>query len=71
LFLTMVLRGAAALATARDIVHDPVTQKEWWLLPVQDVIGFFVWMSGFVGDKIIWRNRKCTVLRDGRLHVNP
>jgi ceramide glucosyltransferase len=71
LFLTMILRGAAALATARDIVHDPVTQRQWWLLPIQDVIGFFVWISGFVGDKIIWRNRKCTVLRDGRLHVNP
>jgi len=71
LFLTMVLRGTAALATARDVVHDPVTQRQWWLLPIQDVIGFFVWISGFVGDKIIWRNRKCTVLRDGRLHVNP
>jgi ceramide glucosyltransferase len=71
LFLTMILRGAAALATARDVVHDPVTQRQWWLLPIQDVIGFFVWISGFVGDKIIWRNRKCTVLRDGRLHVNP
>jgi ceramide glucosyltransferase len=71
LFLTMILRGAAALATARDIVHDPVTQKQWWLVPVQDVIGFFVWISGFVGDTIVWRNRKCTVLRDGRLHVNP
>jgi ceramide glucosyltransferase len=71
LFLTMILRGAAALATARNIVHDPVTQNQWWLLPVQDVIGFFVWISGFVGDKIVWRNRKCTVLRDGRLHVNP
>ncbi len=71
LFLTIILRGAAALATARDIVHDPVTQKQWWLLPIQDVIGFFVWISGFVGDTIIWRDRKCTVLRDGRLHVNP
>ncbi len=71
LLLTTVLRGAAALATARDVVHDPVMQKQWWLLPIQDVIGFLVWMSGFVGDKIIWRNRKCTVLRDGRLHVNP
>lgn len=71
LFLTMVLRVAAALATARYIVHDPVTQKQWWLLPVQDVMGFFIWISGFVGDKIVWRNRKCTVMRDGRLHVNP
>jgi ceramide glucosyltransferase len=71
LFLTLILRGGAAFATAGNIVHDPITQKEWWLLPVQDVIGFFVWISGFVGDKIVWRNRKCTVLRDGRLHVNP
>jgi ceramide glucosyltransferase len=71
LFLTLILRAGAALATARNIVHDPVTQKQWWLLPVQDVIGFFIWISGFVGDKIVWRNRKCTVLRDGRLHVNP
>ena len=71
LFLTVILRGIAALATARNIVHDRITQKQWWLLPVQDVIGFFIWISGFVGDKVIWRNRKCTVLRDGRLHVNP
>jgi ceramide glucosyltransferase len=69
--LTLILRGGAALATARSVVHDPVTQKQWWLLPVQDVIGFFIWISGFVGDKIVWRDRKCTVLRDGRLHVNP
>jgi ceramide glucosyltransferase len=69
--LTLILRGSAALATAHYVVHDPVTQKQWWLLPVQDVIGFFIWISGFVGDKIIWRDRKCTVLRDGRLHVNP
>jgi ceramide glucosyltransferase len=69
--LTLILRGGAALATARYVVHDPFTQKQWWLLPVQDVLSFFIWISGFVGDKIVWRDRKCTVLRDGRLHVNP
>lgn len=71
LFLTLMLRAGAAFATAGSIVRDPITKKEWWLLPVQDVIGFLVWISGFVGDKIVWRDRKCTVLRDGRLHVNP
>jgi ceramide glucosyltransferase len=70
-FLTFALRGAAAIATARYVVRDPVTQKQWWLLPLQDLIGFLVWISGFVGDTIVWRDRKCTVLRDGRLHVNP
>ncbi len=69
--LTAALRAAAALATARYVLHDPVTQKQWWLLPLQDLLGFLVWISGFVGDTIVWRDRKCTVLRDGRLQVNP
>jgi ceramide glucosyltransferase len=69
--LTLALRSGAAIATARYVVRDPVTQKQWWLLPLQDLIGFLIWISGFVGDTIVWRDRKCTVLRDGRLHVNP
>jgi ceramide glucosyltransferase len=67
----LALRGSAAIATARYVVRDPITQKQWWLLPLQDLIGFLIWISGFVGDTIVWRDRKCTVLRDGRLHVNP
>jgi ceramide glucosyltransferase len=69
--LTLVLRCAAAAATARYVLCDPITQRQWWLLPVQDILAVLVWISGFVGDTIVWRDRKCTVLRDGRLHVNP
>ncbi len=69
--ITLALRGAAAAATAHFVLHDPVTRRQWWLLPLQDVLGFLVWISGFAGATIIWRDRKCTVLRDGRLHVNP
>jgi ceramide glucosyltransferase len=71
LILTLAIRATAAIATAEFVVRDPVLRREWWLLPVQDVLGFLVWMGGFLGDKIVWRDRKCTVLRDGRLHVNP
>ncbi len=71
LLLTAMVRSAAAAATATYILKDPLTRKQWWLLPIQDILGFFVWMGGFLGDTIIWRDRKCTVLRDGRLHVNP
>jgi ceramide glucosyltransferase len=70
ILLTFALRCGAAAATARYVLRDPVTQKQWWLLPFQDAIGFLVWIGGFVGDTIVWRDRKCTVLRDGRLHVN-
>jgi ceramide glucosyltransferase len=68
--LAVVLRIGAAFATSELVLHDPVLRRQWWLLPVQDLLGFLVWIGGFLGDTIVWRNRKCTVLRDGRLQVN-
>ena len=69
--LTVLLRAWAAWATAVDIAHDPLTRKQWWLLPVQDLLGVLVWLGGFVGGTVVWRNRECTILRDGRLQVHP
>jgi ceramide glucosyltransferase len=68
--LALVLRTGAALATSGSVLRDLVLRRQWWLLPVQDVLGFLVWIGGFLGDTIVWRDRKCTVLRDGRLQVN-
>ena len=68
--LAVVLRIGAAFATSELVLHDPVLRRQWWLLPVQDLLGFLVWIGGFLGDTIVWRNRKCTLLRDGRLQVN-
>ncbi len=69
--VTFVLRYAAAAATSVLIVRERALGANWVFIPIQDVLAFFVWMGGFLGDKIVWRDRKCTVLRDGRLHVNP
>jgi ceramide glucosyltransferase len=68
--LALALRVGAAIATSESVLRDPVLRRRWWLLPVQDVLGFLVWIGGFLGDTIMWRDRKCTVLRDGRLQVN-
>lgn len=71
ILLALLLRSAAAWATSSRVLESPLTIREWLLLPVQDVLGFFIWMGGFVGDTVVWRNRKCTVLRDGRLEIHP
>ncbi|HLJ87524.1 MAG TPA: bacteriohopanetetrol glucosamine biosynthesis glycosyltransferase HpnI [Candidatus Angelobacter sp.] len=71
LVATVMLRAIAAWVTASEVLHDSLIRRQWWLLPIQDLLGFFVWMSGFLGDTIVWRDRECTVLRDGRLQVNP
>jgi ceramide glucosyltransferase len=68
--LTLALRAGVAWATAWRILRDPVTCRQWWLLPLQDLLGFAVWIGGFVGSTVTWRERKCTVLPDGRLQVN-
>jgi ceramide glucosyltransferase len=68
--LTLVIRAGAAWVTAARILHDQATGRQWWLLPLQDVLGFLVWIGGFIGTTIVWRERKCTVLPDGRLQVN-
>ncbi|HLY98427.1 MAG TPA: bacteriohopanetetrol glucosamine biosynthesis glycosyltransferase HpnI [Candidatus Angelobacter sp.] len=69
--LTLAIRSWAAWSTAIDVTSDPLTRRQWWLLPVQDILGFLVWAAGFTGGTVTWRNRECTVLRDGRLQVNP
>lgn len=71
LIVTVLLRACAAVSTGIFVVHDPLIVRQWWLLPIQDLLGFGLWLAGFLGDTIVWRDRKCTVLRDGRLHVNP
>jgi ceramide glucosyltransferase len=68
--LALVLRAGAAVATSVFVVRDPLFRKQCWLLPLQDALGFLVWLGGFLGDTVVWRDRKCTVLRDGRLQVN-
>ena len=70
LLLTLVVRSGAAWATSARVVRDQASLKQWWLLPVQDLLGFVVWMGGFAGNTIVWRERKCTLLPDGRLQVN-
>lgn len=67
--LTGVFRAAAAWAVAGWVLHDPLARKQWWLVPVQDLLSFFVWIAGFFGNTIQWRGRKCYVSPDGRFQV--
>jgi ceramide glucosyltransferase len=70
LAFALALRAGAAVATSVFVVRDPLFRKQFWLLPLQDLLGFMVWLGGFLGDTVVWRDRKCTVQRDGRLQVN-
>ncbi|MBI1786448.1 MAG: glycosyl transferase, partial [Acidobacteria bacterium] len=59
-------RALSAWACAGWVLHDPLTRSRWWLLPVQDVLAFLMWLAGFFGNTILWRGRRYYLLPDGR-----
>jgi ceramide glucosyltransferase len=61
-----VLRALAAWATAGPVLHDPLTARRWFLVPVQDLLSFAFWCAGFFGNAIHWRGRQYTLHPDGR-----
>jgi hypothetical protein len=66
LVVTVFFRALAAWSTAGWVLHDPLTGRRWWLVPVQDLISVFVWVAGLFGNTIDWRGRRYKLLRDGR-----
>lgn len=61
----IALRAAAAWAGAAAL-GDRLVPRRWYLVPLQDLAGFLVWLAGFFGDTILWRGRRYRVLPDGR-----
>ncbi|HLK64102.1 MAG TPA: bacteriohopanetetrol glucosamine biosynthesis glycosyltransferase HpnI [Bryobacteraceae bacterium] len=68
---TLVFRAAAGWATAEHALDDPLVRRLWWLVPLQDVLSFLVWVGGFFGNTILWRGRKYYLLPDGRFELLP
>jgi ceramide glucosyltransferase len=67
--LAAVFRSVAAWATAGWVLHDPLTARRWWLLPLQDLASFAFWMAGFFGNTITWRGQCYYLFPDGRFEL--
>jgi ceramide glucosyltransferase len=69
LAVTVAFRAAAGFATAGWALRDPLVKRLWWLVPVQDVVSFAVWLAGFFGNTILWRGRRYHLRADGRFEL--
>src|SRR5581483_293595 len=69
LAITVLFRAAAAIAVAAWVLRDPLTRRLWWLIPVQDIASFLVWLAGFFGNRIVWRGRKYYLEADGTFEL--
>jgi ceramide glucosyltransferase len=66
---TVALRAAAGWATAGHVLRDRLTARLFFLVPVQDVLSFAMWVGGFFGNTILWRGRKYYLQADGRFEL--
>jgi ceramide glucosyltransferase len=69
LAVTLLFRAAAVLMVAAWVLRDPLTRRLWWLVPVQDVASFLVWLGGFFGNRIVWRGRRYYLEADGTFEL--
>jgi ceramide glucosyltransferase len=51
----LLLRGAVALQVGAGVVHDRAIARNLWLLPLRDVVAFWVWFASFMDHKVHWR----------------
>ncbi len=63
---TAVLRAAAGYATAEWVLRDPLCRRQWYLVPLQDLLSFAFWAAGFFGNTIDWRGESYRLEKDGR-----
>jgi ceramide glucosyltransferase len=68
---TLVLRAAAGWATAGYVLRDRLTARLFFLVPLQDLLSFAMWLAGFFGNTILWRGRKYYLRADGRFELVP
>jgi len=64
--LTMAMRVAVAWSVGRSVLEDQQISSLLYLLPLRDVVAFFVWAASFAGDTVHWRDEVFR-LRKGKL----
>jgi ceramide glucosyltransferase len=65
----LFFRAGVAWWTAVEILDDPLVQRYWYLLPLEDISSFLTWCLGFFGKTIRWRGRDLVVAPDGSFEM--
>jgi ceramide glucosyltransferase len=66
-----VLRFAMAWAVGVWGLRDPILRRRFWLLPVRDLLSFFVWLASFGMNRIEWRGSFFTLEKGRMIPVTP
>lgn len=61
-----LLRVEVALQVGLGVVHDRAVWRHLWLLPLRDLVAFWVWFASFADNKVHWRG-DIFILEKGRI----
>ena len=62
----VALRAAVAIQVGVGVVHDRAVWKNLWLLPLRDLVAFWVWFASFVDHTVHWRG-EVFILEKGKI----
>lgn len=60
------LRAAVAIQVGIGVVHDRAVWKNLWLLPLRDLVAFWVWFASFADHTVHWRG-EVFILEKGKI----
>lgn len=63
----LAIRLVAGIVTGRFVLGDRDTARLWFLIPLRDVWGFAVWLTGLGGSTVEWRGIRLRLNREGRI----
>ena len=67
----LVTRLAMAFTFGAYGMKDPLLRRRWWLIPLRDAMGFFIWVGTLFSNRISWRESKFYVRRGRLIPVTP
>ena len=67
----LVTRLAMAFTFGAYGMKDPLLPRKWWLIPLHDAVGFFIWAGTLFSNRVSWRELKFDVRRGRLIPVAP
>ena len=66
LLIVTARRGSAAAFLCTRVLRDRRILRDFWLIPLRDVLAVMVWLGSFAGRTVSWRGDSF-LLKDGKL----
>jgi len=66
LFAVAAARFWLAYELGLRLLNNRGALRQFWLIPLQDMLSFATWIGGFVGREIVWRNERYRLLEGGK-----